>query len=61
MTSYTYTLGMRKVSAICETCGKRWTTKNAQAVGAIHARKYGHRVVVEVVQYIIYEGDEVSE
>ena len=51
-----YTLGMRKVIANCETCGKRWESINAQAVGAIHARKYGHRVVVEVVQYIIYEG-----
>jgi len=56
-----YTLGMRKVSAICETCGKRWEGLNAQGVAAIHARKYGHKVIVEVLQYIIYEGEEASK
>jgi len=56
-----YSLGMRKVQAICETCGKIWNGANAQAVGAIHARRYGHKVVVEVLQYIIYEGDGIKE
>jgi len=53
-----YSLGMRKVLANCETCGKRWHGLNAQGVAAIHARKYNHKVVVEVVQYITYEGEE---
>lgn len=49
-----YSLGMRKVHAWCETCEKEWHGLNAQGVGAQHARKYGHKVVVEVLQYIIY-------
>lgn len=51
-----YTLGMRKVRANCDTCGKHWEGLNAQGVGAIHARKHGHKVLVEVLQYITYEG-----
>jgi len=51
-----YRLGMRKVHAFCEDCGKEWFKLNAQAVGAKHARKYGHKVIVEVYQCIIYEG-----
>ena len=40
-----------KIHAIgwCETCGKEFTNwKNAQAVGAQHARKYNHVVRGEV-------------
>lgn len=53
-----YRVGMRKVHTECETCGKIWEGNNAQAVGAIHARKYGHKVVVEILQYIIYGARE---
>lgn len=54
----TYYVGMRKVSAECEDCGKVWQGMNAQAVGAIHARKYNHEVCVEILQYIIYGGEK---
>ena len=53
-----YQVGQRKVHANCETCGKFWEGLNAQAVGAKHARKYGHRVYVDVYQVIIYEGEK---
>jgi len=53
----TYYVGQRKVQANCETCGKQWEGLNAQAVGAIHARKYGHKVFVDIYQCIIYEGE----
>jgi hypothetical protein len=50
----TYFIGMRKVNAWCEDCGKKWSGLNAQAVAAIHARKYGHEVSVEILQYLTY-------
>jgi len=53
----TYFVGQRKVQANCETCGKYWEGLNAQAVAAIHARKYGHKVYVDIYQCIIYEGE----
>lgn len=55
-----YALGRRRVDAMCYTCGKRWQTPNAQAVAAIHARKYNHYVGVETVQYIFY-GDKSQD
>lgn len=51
-----YQVGQRKVRANCEDCDKSWEGLNAQAVGAKHARKYGHKVFVEIYQCIIYEG-----
>ena len=56
MNAMSYRIGQRKVIANCETCGKQWIGKNAQAVGAKHARKYGHKVYVDVYMCIIYEG-----
>ena len=53
----TYRTGTRKVNANCDTCGKHWEGLNAQGVGAIHARKYGHKVFVDIYQCIIYEGE----
>lgn len=53
--------GQFKVNAQCETCGKSWYTKNAQGVGAKHARKYGHNVVVEVLKYYIYSHAEKKD
>lgn len=50
----TYYVGMRKVNAECRDCGKVWHGLNAQAVAAVHSRKYGHEVTVEILQYIIY-------
>jgi len=43
--------------AECKNCG--WTAdnyKNAQAIAAIHARKYGHKVAVEIGLAGYYEG-----
>ena len=51
-------LGMRKVNAECVDCGKEWHGNNAQGVAAIHARKYGHDVMVEILQYLRYKGDK---
>lgn len=51
-------VGMRKVYAWCETCGKDWSSRNAQAVAAIHARRHKHTVGVEVLQYYCYDGTE---
>lgn len=52
-----YKVGQRKVHANCETCGKYWEGVNSQGVAAIHARKYKHKVFVDIYQCIIYEGD----
>jgi hypothetical protein len=49
-------IGMRKVDANCITCGLEWHTPNAQGVAAVHARKYGHEVAVDVYQAITYRG-----
>lgn len=53
-----YRVGQRKVQANCETCGKSWEGLNAQGVAAIHARKYGHVVYVDIYQCIIYDGND---
>jgi len=53
-----YSLGVRKVFANCETCGKHWEGANSQGVAAIHARKYNHKVYVDIYQVVIYEGEE---
>lgn len=55
-----YSLGMRKVSANCETCDKHWEGLNSQGVAAIHARTHGHKVYVDIYQVIIYEGEEAK-
>ena len=44
----------RKVSALCHTCDKRWTGKNAQGVGARHARAHNHKVHVEIAMDVWY-------
>lgn len=42
-------IGVVHAIAWCETCGKEFTYyKNAQALGAQHAKKYGHLVRGEV-------------
>lgn len=46
---------VHEANARCETCGKKWDAKNAQAVGAIHSRKHKHRVIVEVTQCYMYD------
>ena len=48
--------------AECRTCGKSWTNyKNAQAVGARHAKLTGHTVDVEVGLAIQYNPVERKE
>jgi len=51
-----YYTGRRKVDAYCQDCGKEWHSVNAQGVAAIHAEKYKHKVLVEILQYLTYEG-----
>lgn len=48
--------------AACATCG--WETqsyKNAQALAAIHARKYGHHVEGELGISFTYTGEAADE
>jgi len=41
----------------CEDCGKMYEShKNAQALAAIHAKKYHHRVSGEVGISVLYDG-----
>lgn len=41
-------MGLIAAKAVCHTCGKMWDARNAQAVGAAHAKNTGHHVTVEV-------------
>ena len=53
----TRTYGVVHGIAQCQNCG--WSTasyKNAQALAAIHARRYGHRVVGELGIAFSYNG-----
>lgn len=45
-----------RCKATCETCGIGWTSRNSIGLAAQHAKKYGHKVVVEVTNQIIFEG-----
>jgi len=47
--------GVVGVVANCITCGKRWESKNAHAVGFNHAKNHGHEVVVEKILSFKYE------
>lgn len=49
------------VIAQCFTCGKVWQTANAHGVAAKHAQKHKHKVVVEKVYYLSYDGTENAE
>jgi len=43
--------------ATCQTCGKEFTShKNAQALAAQHAKKYGHVVMGEIGYAFEYNG-----
>jgi len=46
----------KKVIAKCLDCQKQWEESNAQEVATIHAKKYRHKVLVEIHQYILYDG-----
>jgi hypothetical protein len=51
------TIGVHHSLAECQTCGKQWADmNNAQAVGAKHAKHYGHLVTVDVGITIKYNG-----
>lgn len=49
---------MRLIHALatCNTCGKTWGSRNAQAVGARHHQATGHEVYVEVGLAVRYGG-----
>lgn len=50
-------VGVVHCLALCLDCGKEFTCyKNAQALGAMHAKKYGHKVTVEVGLAVTYNG-----
>ena len=46
----------KKVIAKCLDCKKHWEESNAQDVATIHAKKYKHKVLIEIHQYILYDG-----
>jgi hypothetical protein len=54
--SKTYAKLTRTAKAVCRTCGKEWSMRNALAVGAIHARSHGHRVEAVAKSKIVYDG-----
>jgi len=50
-------IGVVSVIATCDDCGKEFTNyKNAQALAAQHAKKYGHLVMGEVSIAFQYDG-----
>ncbi|MCK5604648.1 hypothetical protein KAR91_22355 [Candidatus Pacearchaeota archaeon] len=50
-------IGVVHAIATCEDCGKEFTNyKNAQALAAQHAKKYGHCVMGEVGIAFQYDG-----
>lgn len=52
-----YSYGVIAAEVECENCG--WTTesyKNAQALAAKHAKKYGHKVKGTLHIHIVYDG-----
>jgi len=49
-------IGVTHCVATCENCGKEFTYyKNAQALAAKHAKKYGHKVIGEICLSFSYE------
>lgn len=43
------------IQAYCYECDKLWEECNAHAVGAKHARRYGHHVVVDRTVTYVYD------
>lgn len=48
------------IKAECETCGKKWYSRNAHGVAANHAKKTGHKVWVEKTYGWYYNKDQPS-
>ena len=48
------------VIAQCYTCGKTWERRNAHGVGARHAQTHKHKVGIEKVYHLIYDGTDGS-
>ena len=50
-------IGVVHAVAECEDCGKVFENyKNAQALAAIHAKKYHHKISGEVGIFFVYDG-----
>ena len=60
MKNGTETYSVPDVKAWCSTCDWNCMAKNAHAVGAQHARRHGHDVVVEVYRSFRYNYGERS-
>lgn len=51
------TIGVHHAIATCEDCGEEFQNyKNAQALGAMHAKAHKHKVSGEVCLVFIYDG-----
>ena len=50
-------IGVVHAMVQCQTCGKEFSNyKNAQALGAQHAKRYGHVVKGEIALGFTYDG-----
>lgn len=44
-----------EIVAECVTCGEVWGTRNAHGLAVQHARKYGHRTIVDRTITYVYD------
>ena len=49
-------MGLVAIIATCETCGWTAESNNAMGIGALHAKRKGHKVAVESHYVTKFEG-----